>query len=199
MERLQEILRVRLERLQEIVSGLSARDRKLLAALAAGALLAVLLGGTMALTGSLRRQRSLLDERETQLTQLTALTADHASALAQIEAIEARIGEHEGTDLQAFLEQAGKAVGISDRLNAVKEKSTTQEGTLEDKLYTVTLSKLTVAEYANFLFEVEAAGYPLKIRSTRVKRRARGEEITLDVDMDISAFRIVEPATQGEG
>ena len=54
-------------------------------------------------------------------------------------------------------------------------------------------------EYSNFLFEVEGAGYPLKIRTTKVKRRARGEEITLDVDMDISAFRMVEATAGVEG
>ena len=78
----------------------------------------------------------------------------------------------------------------------MREKPGTTTGTLEERQYAISISKLTLDEYSNFLFEVEGAGYPLKIRTTKVKRRARGEEITLDVDMDISAFRMVE-ATAG--
>ncbi len=199
MDRLRELLSERLERLQDLLSGLSPRDRTLLLGLIGAALVAVLVGGALLLNSSLRGQRDRLAEREAQLAQVQALTADHAAARAQIEAIEARIREHEGTDLQAFLEQAARGAGISDRINAVKEKSSSVQGNLEDKLYSVTISKLTQEEYASFLFEVEGAGYPLKIRSTKVKRRAKGEEITLDVDMDISAFRITEEAATGEG
>lgn len=199
MNRIHELLKPQLERLHDLLSGLSPRDRALLLGLVGAGLLAVLVGGAMALSSSLRGQRERLEERELQLRQVSELTAEHASAEAQIEAIEARIREHEGTDLQAFLEKAGKSVGISDRLNAVREKSSSTQGTLEDRLYSVTLTKLTLSEYTSFLYEIEGAGYPLKIRSTKVKRRARGEEVTLDVDMDISAFRVVADATAKEG
>jgi type II secretory pathway component PulM len=196
MVRLQEFVSQRLERLQDLLSGLSARDRALLLGLIAALLLGVVVGLGVVLTRSLRAQRSLLEDRQTQLAQVTALTASHADNVTKIATIESQIKEHEGTDLQAFLEKAGKNAGISDRLNAVREKSTTTQGRLEDKLYNVTFSRLTLSEYSNFLYEVEAVGYPLKIRSVKVKRRAHGDEITLDVDMDISAFRVVEDASK---
>jgi len=196
MERLQEFVSQRLERLQDLLSGLSPRDRALLLGMVAALLLAVAVGIGLALTRSLRDQRSLLEDRQTQLAQVSALTASHTDNVSKIAAIEAQIKAHEDTDLQAFLEKAGKNAGISDRLNAVREKSTTTTGRLEDKLYNVTFSKLTLSEYSNFLYEVEAVGYPLKIRTVKVKRRAHGDEITLDVDMDISAFRVVEDASK---
>lgn len=194
MERLQDFVSQRLERLQDLLSGLSPRDRALLIGMVGALILAVFVGAGLALTRSLKGQRSQLDDRQTQLAQVTALTADHAGNVAKIASIESHIKEYEGTDLQAFLEKAGKNAGISDRLNAVREKSTSTQGRLEDKLYNVTFSKLTLSEYSNFLYEVEAVGYPLKIRSVKVRRRAHGDEITLDVDMDISAFRVVEDA-----
>ncbi len=199
MDRLRELLSERLERLQDLLSGLSPRDRALLLGMIGVALVGVLIGGAWLLNSSLAAQRDRLSERETQLNQVTALTAEHAAASEQIEAIEARIREFEGTDLQAFLEKACKNAGVSDRLNAVREKSSSVQGNLEDKQYTVTLTKLTLSEYASFLHEVEAAGYPLKIRTTKVKRRVKGEEITLDIDMDVSAFRITEEAATQEG
>ena len=194
MERLQEFVSQRLERFGDLLSGLSPRDRALLLGMLAALVLAVLVGVGLGLSRSLKSQRALLDDRQTQLSQVTALTASHTDNVAKIAAIETQIKEHEDTNLQAFLEKAGKNAGISDRLNAVREKSTTTEGRLEDKLYNVTFSKLTLSEYANFLYEVEAVGYPLKIRTVKVKRRAHDDEVTLDVDMDISAFRVVEDA-----
>ena len=194
MERLQEFVSQRLERFGDLLSGLSPRDRALLLGMLAALVLAVLVGVGLGLSRSLKSQRALLDDRQTQLSQVTALTASHTDNVAKIAAIETQIKEHEDTNLQAFLEKAGKNAGISDRLNAVREKSTTTEGRLEDKLYNVTFSNLTLSEYSNFLYEIEAVGYPLKIRSVKVRRRARADQVTLDVDMDISAFRVVDDA-----
>ncbi len=199
MDRLRELLNTRLERLQDMLSGLTHRDRVLLLGLIGFLLFAVLAGGAYGLNRSLAGQRARLDERQNQLMQVQAMLAEHAASAEEIALIEDRIRAHEGTDLQAFLEQAGKEVGISDRINSVREKPGTTTGTLEERQYAISISKLTLDEYSNFLFEVEGAGYPLKIRTTKVKRRARGEEITLDVDMDISAFRMVEATAGVEG
>lgn len=199
MERLREILNQRLTALQDALSGLSPRDRTLLLGMIATLLVALLAGGAYGLNRSLKAQRARLDERQAQLDQLTGMLAEHAENQAQIGAIEERIQAHADTDLQAFVEQAGKEAGISDRITGVREKPGTTTGTLEDRQYSVTLTRLSLQEYSNFLFELEGAGYPLKVRSTKIKRRARGEEVTLDVDMDISAFRLVEADAATEG
>lgn len=199
MDRLRELLSERLERLQDLLTGLSPRDRTLLLGMIGAGLLAVLVGGAWALSSSLRSQRDRLQERQTQLTQVQALTAEHAASKAKIEEIEQKIRDHADTDLQAFLEQAGRNAGISDRINAVREKSSSVQGNLEDKVYSVSLSKLTLGEYSSFLYEMESAGYPLKVRSTKVKRRVKGEEVTLDVDMDISSFTITDDDGSKEG
>ena len=52
------------------------------------------------------------------------------------------------------------------------------------------LSNLTQEELANFLYEMESTGYPLKVRSMTVKSRKRRDEVTLYVDFDISAFKV---------
>lgn len=192
MDRFRDTITALLERIQDGMRSLSSRDRVLLIALSSALLLGLLVGVGMGISSSLRRQRASTEEAEGKLTLAQSLGVDHARYAEQIKEIEARIQAHADTDLQAFLEQASNRVGVSDRLNAVREKSATTDGDLEDKLYTVSLSKLTVDEYAGFLYEVESVGYPLKIRTTRVKRRQRGEEVTLDVDMDISAFRVVK-------
>lgn len=199
MDRLRVLLSERLERLQDLLTGLSPRDRALLLGMIGAGLVAVLIGGAWGLSSSLRSQKDRLLERQTQLTQVQALTAEHAAAQAKIEEIEQKIREHADTDLQAFLEKAGRNAGISDRINAVREKSSTVQGNLEDKLYSVSLSKLTLSEYSSFLYEMESAGYPLKVRTTKVKRRVKGEEVTLDVDMDISSFIITDDSGSQEG
>lgn len=198
MDRLRIAWNSALERLSEMLAGLSSRDRVLLAGLVVTGVLVLLGGSTFAMSGAIKGQRNRLDERQRSLAEVSALASAHTSRASELAEIEQKIREHASTDLQAFLEQAGNRVGISDRLDAVREKSSTTELDLEDKLYTVTLSNLTLEEYSSFLYEIESVGYPLKVRSTKVRVRLRGPDKMLMVDMDISAFRLVDAAT-GEG
>lgn len=199
MERLRNTWNSGIERLQEILGGLSPRDRALLLGLVSFALIVLIGGGVYTMNGAIASQRSRLADRSKALSEVTAEAAAHTARASDLAEIEQQIRDHASTNLQAFLEQAGNRVGISDRLDAVREKSTTTDQDLEDKLYTVTLSNLTLEEYSSFLYEIETAGYPLKIRSTKVRSRSRGADPkTLMVDMDISAFRLVD-AAKGEG
>ena len=50
----------------------------------------------------------------------------------------------------------------------------------------------------NFLVEIETAGFPMKIRSLKVKTRGRAGEKKLRVDMDISAFTLIETEPEPE-
>jgi hypothetical protein len=92
-------------------------------------------------------------------------------------------------------------VGVRDRLDSVKEKQAIVDGNLEEKLYAVALSKLTVTEMSKLVKELESNGYPLKVRSLKLKTRNSGDEKLIDMNLDISAWRVVDDAaaTKSEG
>lgn len=200
MDSLKARLQALVERLQDALEELSPRDRRLLLGLVAGALVIGVGGAIWAMNSSLSSQRSRVAERANTLRIIQEMAAEHASAAEQVAELEAKIAEYEGTDLQAFLDQASHRANVSDRLDAVRDKANATEvnGNLEERRYTASLSSLTLEDYTNFLWELESTGYPLRIRSSTVRVRTRAGEKTLSVDLDISAWRIL-PSTDGEG
>lgn len=180
------------DRAQDALADMAPRDRGLLLGLVVLATLAVVGGGAWWMHGTIGGLESRVDSRADTLHLLKVMASEHEAAVAQSDEIKAKLKEHSGSDMSSFLEQAAKNSGVADRLNQVREKSVTTNGVLEEKLYAVALSQLSTEEMSNFLFEVETAGYPLQIRTFKVKSRTRKGDKTLNLDMDIAAFRVVE-------
>ncbi len=185
-----------LERVQDQLASMSDRDRKLLLGLIVFAVVAIVGGGIWFMGNKLDVLEGKVADRRETLRKIELYAADYAESKAEADIIARRIAEHEGTDLSAFLEQVGQKTDVGDRLDSVRQKSTNDDGDLVESVYAVKLSKLTQEELANFLYEVESAGYPLRIRTMTVKSRKRGGEITLNVDLDISAFRLSAPSEE---
>ena len=57
------------------------------------------------------------------------------------------------------------------------------------------LTHLSQQELADFVAEVEGSDMPLRIRSFKSRTRKRKGEITLQVDMDISGYKVVADAS----
>jgi hypothetical protein len=155
-------------------------------------ILGLLAGGFWWGQSTLDDLRSRVAARTDLLARLEAMARDYAGARSKAADIEAAIARHAGTDLSAFLEQAASRTGIRENLDAVREKSTTSEGDLEDKRYTVTLSRLQLPDLANFLYEAESAGYPLKVRTAKIRTLTQKDEKLLNLTLEVSAFRLIE-------
>ncbi len=180
------------DRAQDALAGMSPRDRMLGIGLVVAVVVFLVGASVWWMNGTLGDLRSRVASRSDTLHMVKVMAAEHEAALEQSDEIKTKLQQYSGTDLSAFLEQAAKNANVADRLSQVREKSATLNGVLEEKLYAVELKTLTTDEMANFLFEIETAGYPLQIRSFRAKTRARRGETTINVDMDIAAFRVVE-------
>ena len=64
-------------------------------------------------------------------------------------------------------------------------------------MYSVSLSKLGTEQIANFLYQIETTGYPLRIRNLKIKaKKSKGERL-MNLSMDVSAFRILDNAPIG--
>jgi type II secretory pathway component PulM len=192
-----------LARAEASLGALSPRDRTLVVGLLAVGTLTALLVGGLAMRSSLRSAESKVQARLETLQLIEALASDHAAADERAAEIAAQMKVHSGTELSAFLEQAARNAQVGDKLDAVREKSASTTGDVEEKVYAVSITRLSVPEMTRFLAEVETKGYPLRIRSFKVKTRSRADEPKqVDVSMDVSAFKIVAaaaPATPEEG
>jgi uncharacterized coiled-coil protein SlyX len=186
------------DRMQDTLADMSPRDRSLALALVVIAVLLIVGGGAWWMRNSLNSLETRVASREDTLHTLNVMAAEHQVAIGQAEEIKQQLKKFEGTELSAFLEQAAKDTNVSDHLDAVREKSSSSDGVLEEKLYAVALSKLSTEDMANFIFKVETAGYPLKVKSFRAKTRKRKGEVTINVDMDVAAYRVLSADDEEE-
>ena len=125
---------------------------------------------------------------------IQVLQAEQAALESEVSQIEESLAKNATTDLSAFLEQSATKSGFNpkEKNMQVREKSTTKDGRLQEKVFSVSLSNLTTEEFAKFLFQTETSGYPLQIQTSTVKRRKRSDGVNLNLNLDIAAYKLVE-------
>ncbi len=185
-----------LDRIQDVLADMTPRDRTLLLGLTIAFLVAIVAGSAYAMKRSLDTLEGRVNERAKDVQYVYATAQEYADAQANLQVLEADLQKTSAVDLSAFLEQAAQKASI-DSPDSVREKSSTTEGNLEEKQFSVTLNDVSLQQLSEFLYEAEASGYPLKIRTTKVKTRTKKDEKLLQVNMDISAFRAVQGGSEG--
>ena len=189
-------IEVILDRIQDVLADMTPRDRTLLLGLTIAVLIALVAGSSYAMKSSLDTLETRVNDRANDVQYVYATAQEYADAQANLEVLEADLRKTSAVDLSAFLEQAAQKASI-DSPDSVREKASTIDGNLEEKQFTVTLNDISLQQLSEFLYEAEASGYPLKIRTTKVKTRTKKEEKLLQVNMDISAFRAVQEGSEG--
>ncbi len=179
-------------RFSEIVASMSARDRVLLLGLVGFGLLSLLGGGWWLGRSILSDLQGRIDDRESAVALLSGLASDQEEAAAEVARIEADLQKSADQDLPSFIEKAAEKNGISTNLQGVREKQVTTEGRLEEKSYTVEVTKLTLQQLTDFLYAVETGDYPLRVRTAKTRTTTVGGVKLLSLSLEISAFRLVE-------
>ena len=180
------------ERFAELVATMSPRDRALFMGLVVFVLLA-LFGGVWWLGRSILADvGSRVDQREETLALLNGLAEGQSTAATQVAEIEAELRKSNGQDLPSFIEKAADTTGIASNLQAVREKQIITEGSLEEKTYSVELTKLLLPQLVDFLHAIETGDYPLRVRSMKTKTVTTAGVKMLTVSMEISAFRLID-------
>jgi hypothetical protein len=143
---------------------------------------------------SMNNLESMVEYREESLLQARKMAVEYQSNVETADLISTRLEEHRGANLSAYLEKTAQTVGISDRLDSVKETSSSQNGDLEEKLYSAQLSKLSLEDATNFIFEIENSGFPLVIKNARFKTRKSGGEKKVKLTLDIASYQLTTEA-----
>ena len=186
-------------RIQDSLSGLSDRDRKLLFCMVGSVLIGIVGGGIFWLNASLQNLESSVTYREQTLVNAQLIALDYANNVETAEQIALNLEKHRTTNLSAFLEKSAASVGLQDHIDSVKEQSSAINGDLEEKLFSAEFSNLSLEDAANFLYEIESSGYPLVVQSARFKTRKRSGERVLKLTLAIAAYKPTTPAPGGEG
>ena len=181
-------------RIQDSLAGLSARDRKLLIFLVAVLGVSAVGGIGYVMKTSMNSVENQVEYRAESLLQARKMAIEYQANIATADRIGEKLEQHRGANLSAYLEKTAQSVGISDRLDSVKETATTQNGDLEEKLYSAQLSKLSLEDATNFLFEIETSGFPLVVRNARFKTRKIAGEKTVKLNLDIAAYQLTTEA-----
>ena len=112
--------------------------------------------------------------------------------------LEEKVSAHAATSFSAFLEKCADRVAIRDNLKQVKELSTSTSDDLEERQYAVTISRVSLDQLVAFLYEVETAGYPLRVLSAKIKTVVVSGQSLLDITLEISAFKLLQTAPGGD-
>lgn len=185
-------------RFGELIAAMSVRDRKLFVGLVLTAYLCVLGGLFWLARGALDGVESRIQTQERSLASLRGLAADEAAAATRIARINEQLETYRSQDLQSFVEKAAQKSGVSGNLQGVREKQVITEGDIEEHAYSVDLSKVTLQQLVDFLYEVEASGYPLTIRTMKTRVVTVSGVKMLNVSMEVSAYRLLAEAGTGE-
>ena len=179
-------------RVEGILDGMSPRDRSLLIGLVGFFAVAIVLGGAWAMNGKLESLEKKRDTRIEDLNYVNRSLTEYQEAQIELAQIEKDMARFEGQDLSSFLEKAADSAEIRDRLDSVRENSVVEMGDLEEKNYSVKLSRVNLDQMVSFLYQVEATGYPLKITSAKFKRVKVSGEWLLNVTLEIAAYRLIK-------
>ncbi len=194
--RLQDTLAPLFERLEAILEGMSPRDRKLLLGLALAVVLVVYGGLGWLVTRHLEALDEDIEARAATLAFIEEEGAGYDDNRRQAEQIEQQLRDQAGKSLSSYLERAADSAEIKDKLDRVDEKSLVAVGDLETQRVEVSLSKVTLEQLANFLYEVEAGDFPLRIQSTNVRVKRSRDGRLLRVKFDVDAFRLLEEVAE---
>ncbi len=179
-------------RIDALLGGLSPRDRKLLIGLVLFGLIVVVGGGFFLMKGALDGMDTSLAERRSDLNYVQSLREEYEAGQVQLADVEEELRTSGGQDLSAFLEKAATEAKIASNLSSVREKSVVELGSLEQKNYNVSVSRITQDQAVDFLYAVENGDYPLRITSANFKVvKVKGEKF-LNLKLDIAAYRLIE-------
>lgn len=181
------------------VSDMSPRDRALFLGLTLSLYGGLLLGSLWLGSSILGDLRSRSSARESVATRLEAMESELKANSAKAAEIETVLRENANQDLPSFVEKAALKLSLGSNLKAVKAKGTTSIGNIEEKSFNIELDKISLGQLTELLFEMETTGYPLRIRTTRLKTVGPPGQRLLSGTLEVSRFKLDESGTTTEG
>jgi len=171
---------------------MSSRDKKLLT----GLVMFFGIFGLALMTYTLVSVRSNLEARvrdaKSTLVEVQALQREYDQTAAMLKAQQARLDQHAGQQLSAYVEQLAGEQGIGEGLKNAERVEMVEENGLVATKWRVTVKGRTYNETINFLLALENGGYPLRIETARLKRVTVKREPAVDLTLELHTYKVAE-------
>ena len=179
------------EKLRDSLASMNPRDRSLLIGVSIFLTLLGFIGSSIFILGTLKGLKEEITQTQSNISELKQAQESLNDATKRVQELEVKIENYKTTDLSAFLSKSAQNAGIKEKvIDRVREKSSVNQGDLIQKSYSVPLKELTLAQFSDFLFEIETADYPFEIQNCSIRTRKRKDEQKLRVELDILAYQL---------
>lgn len=173
--------------LEEQFEAMSTRDRNLATLLVVIVVVVIVGGITWSLKSAIDDKASRVRTAKENLIDAQDLAADYALLTARIEAAEDRMGEFRQQQFSTYVEEWATESGIE--VKKVDPLGTQTLGEYKERDYRVDISRQPLPNLLSFLFRVETAPYPIRVRTAQfkvVEDRELGR--ILDADLEIATY-----------
>jgi len=166
------------------------RDRWLATGLAAT--LAVLLAAAVVFGAYslVEDARSRLDIARERLADVTDLAAEQEVLAAKLQAVEARMERFNPSQVATYVESWATQSGVKPQLKEVRETSSTTVGEYKERDYRIELDDAQLPNVVKFLYAMETAPFPVRVRTASFKSRKdrRAETTVIDLTVDLVTY-----------
>jgi len=178
-----------LGRLRAQIQALTLRERLLLAAVGALAVLSLLYFAGIAPVLAARQQaRARAAGAEQELELVRRLHAEYASASGALAGIETRIQQGPSSNLLTTLETLARSSSV--KIESMEPQAAGASDRYRETRVQLVLKGVTLSQTVGYLQQIEAAPQPLTIRNLRLRTRSDNPEL-LDVTFTVSSFEAV--------
>ncbi len=181
----------------EQLEAMSPRDRLLFTALVSGlgvALAAAIVFGAYNLVQDANSRLSVARDR---FVDAQDLADEQAVLAAKLAAAEARMDQFDPSQAATYVERWAQEAGVADNLKEVRETATAAVGAFRERDYRVELDDALLPNVVKFLYALESAPFPVRVRNATFKARSdrKSEQRLMDVELEVVTYS----RDEGEG
>lgn len=186
-----------MDRIRQMLAGASEqfdamrpRDRWLATGLAATLALLVAVGIVFGAYSLVQDARSRLEVARERLADVSELAAEQETLAAQLSAVEARMDKFNPSQVATYVESWATQSGVKPQLKEVRETSSTTVGEYRERDYRIELDDASLPNIIKFLYAMETAPFPVRVRTASFKARKdrRAETTVIDLTVDMITY-----------
>ncbi len=178
------------ERLQELLDGISPRDRILLLFMAVVLLSAATFGTATVLNKSAKKARARLAAATLAQSTVDQLVKKHADLVVKVEGLDKRLAAGADFTPLTWLETVGNEMQIASNIRSMTERGIDETDYYRAQKIDLVVNDISLRQLVELLHRLQAAPQAIRFNEVRVKTdRKKREE--LDLRMEIAVLRPV--------
>jgi hypothetical protein len=175
-------------RAQEQLDTLSPRDRTLAIGLTSAVAVLAVGGLVWFLHGVLDDKASRIRAAKDNLVEAQKLATQHEALRVKIDAAESKMGAFRPTQLGTYLETWAQNAGVLGGLKSPDEIGSQVVGDYREREYRVQVQRADLDGVLQFLYAIESAPYPIKVKSSSFAVVTVKDERFIDLNVQLVTY-----------